>query len=115
MPKALTTWADARRLGATGRGAGSASTVDLHEVSTESRWLDADVEPTGRSIRELPRRPISPAATPPTLSPVMPPPARPLAGWYQDAVDGGLDRWWDGQAWTEYVQPRPEPGVITLT
>lgn len=33
------------------------------------------------------------------------------AGWYDDG--SGTMRWWDGQAWTENVQPPPpqEPGI----
>ncbi|MDO9397914.1 MAG: DUF4177 domain-containing protein [Herbiconiux sp.] len=29
------------------------------------------------------------------------------AGWYDDG--SGTTRWWDGQAWTEQVQPPPPP------
>lgn len=33
------------------------------------------------------------------------------AGWYDDGT--GTKRWWDGQAWTDRVQPPPppEPGL----
>lgn len=33
------------------------------------------------------------------------------AGWYDDGT--GTQRWWDGQNWTENVQPAPapEPGI----
>lgn len=30
------------------------------------------------------------------------------AGWYTDAADPRLIRWWDGAAWTEHTQPNPE-------
>lgn len=29
------------------------------------------------------------------------------AGWYADAADPRLIRWWDGAAWTEHTQPNP--------
>ncbi len=32
-------------------------------------------------------------------------------GWYQDAQDGSLERWWDGQQWTEHT--RQQPAAIT--
>lgn len=33
------------------------------------------------------------------------------AGWYDDGT--GTMRWWDGQAWTDQIQPPPppEPGI----
>ncbi|GAA1734778.1 DUF2510 domain-containing protein [Microcella frigidaquae] len=30
------------------------------------------------------------------------------AGWYTDAADPRLIRWWDGAAWTEHTQPNPD-------
>jgi hypothetical protein len=35
------------------------------------------------------------------------PASSPAAGWYPDAQ--GVQRWWDGQGWTEHVQPQPVP------
>lgn len=32
----------------------------------------------------------------------------PVPGWYQDASDARLMRWWDGVAWTEHTQPTPD-------
>ena len=35
------------------------------------------------------------------------------AGWYDDGSGTGTKRWWDGQQWTEQVQPPApkEPGI----
>ena len=30
---------------------------------------------------------------------------QPPAGWYPDLKLAGMHRWWDGQTWTEQVQP----------
>jgi hypothetical protein len=35
-----------------------------------------------------------------------PAPQAPPAGWYPDAADASLVRWWDGAQWTAHVQPR---------
>ena len=35
-----------------------------------------------------------------------PPPQGPPAGWYPDQQNPSQVRWWDGQRWTEHVQPR---------
>lgn len=34
------------------------------------------------------------------------------AGWYDDGTGSGTKRWWDGQAWTEQVQPPATGGGI---
>ncbi len=35
------------------------------------------------------------------------------AGWYTDADNAALIRWWDGSAWTEHTQPNPvAPPVV---
>lgn len=39
--------------------------------------------------------------------------ALPPAGWYDDPHDPDRIRWWDGQAWTAYVAPRPAPSRTT--
>ncbi|WP_284233073.1 excalibur calcium-binding domain-containing protein [Arenivirga flava] len=31
------------------------------------------------------------------------------AGWYDDATVPGQERYWDGEAWTEQVQPKAQP------
>lgn len=37
------------------------------------------------------------------------------AGWYVDAADPRLIRWWDGAAWTDHTQPNPsEPSEPIL-
>jgi uncharacterized protein YxjI len=33
----------------------------------------------------------------------------PPPGWYPDPAGGGGSRWWNGQGWTEHVQPAPAP------
>ena len=43
------------------------------------------------------------AAEPAPAAPVAPTPAVP-AGWYPDQA-AGVQRWWDGQAWTEHTAP----------
>lgn len=35
----------------------------------------------------------------------------PVAGWYADPQGAG-DRWWDGHAWTDHVQPTPPAAAI---
>ena len=45
------------------------------------------------------------AAEPAPAAPVTPTPAVP-AGWYPDQA-AGVQRWWDGQAWTEHTAPMP--------
>ena len=39
--------------------------------------------------------------------------ALPAAGWYRDAVDPSLERWWDGTAWSEHTRPPAEPATPT--
>ena len=38
----------------------------------------------------------------------MPEPTTP-PGWYDDPEKPGLERYWDGRAWTEDTQPKAEP------
>ena len=62
----------------------------------------------GRSATDVPRRlPVDPRLPPPSASPVLPPPWQPPAGWYL-APEGGYERWWDGDTWTEHVLSRPQ-------
>lgn len=42
----------------------------------------------------------------PSLTPQLPP-----AGWYQDANNPAVNRWFDGTQWTEHVQPVNAPPV----
>src|SRR5690349_9663868 len=30
------------------------------------------------------------------------------AGWYEDPSDAGKVRWWNGIAWTDHTQPKPD-------
>ena len=30
------------------------------------------------------------------------------AGWYADPIDETQVRWWDGSAWTDHLQDKPE-------
>jgi uncharacterized protein YxjI len=41
------------------------------------------------------------------LTAVTQPPPPP--GWYPEPAGGGGTRWWDGQGWTDHVQPAPPP------
>lgn len=34
------------------------------------------------------------------------------AGWYPDSATG-LERWWNGQSWTDHIQPTRELSVVT--
>jgi hypothetical protein len=47
--------------------------------------------------------PVEPQQAPPRASPALPAPLLPPAGWYS-APDGGFERWWDGEAWSEHVR-----------
>jgi hypothetical protein len=44
-----------------------------------------------------------------------PQPAAPVAGWYDDATNPGLQRWWDGVQWTERRQPIAQQPVQHMT
>lgn len=48
-----------------------------------------------------------PSASQPTPVPPPPPPPSIPAGWYPDAADAVLLRYWDGEQWTEHTAPRP--------
>jgi Protein of unknown function (DUF2510) len=36
----------------------------------------------------------------------------PEAGWYRDAADPAMARWWDGSAWSTQTQPIPPPPPV---
>jgi hypothetical protein len=38
-------------------------------------------------------------------------PPRVQAGWYPDPHAPGVQRWWDGQAWTQHTTPAGGPGA----
>ncbi|MDV2477616.1 DUF2510 domain-containing protein [Rhodococcus zopfii] len=35
-------------------------------------------------------------------------------GWHRDPGNDGLQRWWDGTAWTALVRPIPRPRVTDV-
>lgn len=39
-------------------------------------------------------------------------PQSPPPGWYPDQVNPALVRWFDGQNWTDHLQPRQEPRPV---
>ena len=39
------------------------------------------------------------------------PPQEFPAGWYADPGNASAQRWWDGQRWTDFVQPVGPPAV----
>jgi hypothetical protein len=49
--------------------------------------------------------PVDPVAPPLPSSPPISAPVLPPAGWYPDPAGSGGRRYWDGQAWTESVEP----------
>jgi hypothetical protein len=49
----------------------------------------------------------APGAAPPPPPPPPPPPSVP-AGWYPDADNATLLRYWDGSTWTENTAPKPQ-------
>lgn len=49
----------------------------------------------------------SPSASQPSQPAPPPPPPSVPAGWYPDAADAVLLRYWDGEQWTEHTAPRP--------
>ena len=50
--------------------------------------------------------PTAPAASAPPPPPPPPPPPSVPAGWYPDADNDKLMRYWDGATWTEHTAPR---------
>ncbi|WP_305785675.1 DUF2510 domain-containing protein [Symbioplanes lichenis] len=34
------------------------------------------------------------------------------AGWYADPIDAAASRWWDGQRWTDFVEPAPATPAV---
>lgn len=52
----------------------------------------------GRTPKQKPGTVVQAELTPPPASQSLP------AGWYADAQDPDLDRWWDGTRWTEHTQ-----------
>lgn len=47
-----------------------------------------------------------------TMQPHDPNPQRPVpAGWYPQ---GGVQRYWDGRAWTGHVAPLPQPQMVVV-
>ena len=69
--------------------------MELIEVRFRADQLDP--QPTAAST-------VSAEPTPPTSSPVTAP--LPAPGWFPDAGDPHLWRWWDGLQWTEHIAPR---------
>ncbi|MDN4477998.1 DUF2510 domain-containing protein [Demequina sp. SYSU T00039] len=49
----------------------------------------------------------APAATEDYAAPPELPPALPPAGWYSDPAQAGMQRYWDGAAWTQHRQSQP--------
>ncbi|WP_024332845.1 DUF2510 domain-containing protein [Gordonia hirsuta] len=58
-----------------------------------------------------PQTTAHPAAGAPPSSPPAPPPPPPSvpAGWYPDAQNSALQRYWDGTVWTEHTAPAAPP------
>ncbi len=57
--------------------------------------------------------PVAVAAT--AVAPVAPVAASVPAGWYPDNADLGLQRWWDGQQWTQHTAPIAAPASPSAT
>lgn len=99
-----------------------AAVGSVAKETAQNIWLDVEW-PDGRKVSglgvgehnatkfaDLVNR-LSGAASGPTLSasqpaPLPPPPSVP-SGWYPDAADAVLLRYWDGEQWTEHTAPRP--------
>ena len=51
----------------------------------------------------------APVAVPMPVPAQAPAPQLPPAGWYQDANNPAVNRWFDGTQWTDHVQPVNAP------
>lgn len=93
-------WADGRKVSGLGVGEHNATKfADLVNRlnATSGQTLSAPIASHAQQSSQ-------PAPPPPPPPP--PPPAVP-AGWYPDAADAVLLRYWDGVQWTEHTAPRP--------
>lgn len=47
------------------------------------------------------------------MSDIVTPKVLPIAGWYPDPQNHGVERWWNGAAWTDYRRTPypPQPAV----
>lgn len=84
----------------------SVSTLGLVDFRSDKERTAAYTKNAQREARKqtrLMRQQAKLQAQAPVQAPA---PTLPPAGWYADATDAGLVRWWDGARWTERVRPR---------
>lgn len=89
------------------------STVDMRCSKKEAERLKELILDgiAGRLVAPATASPLPVSPTPaaqPSATPPPPPPSAVPAGWYPDP-SAGVQRYWDGAAWTEHTAPLP-PG-----
>jgi Protein of unknown function (DUF2510) len=100
---------------------GTLGAVDLHSdkerIARNTAKMNRSVKSQTKVLRQQNRLIRDQASQPLAVLPAMPvvvapppsvTPQGPPAGWYQDAARPDMLRWYDGTAWSEFLQPKTE-------